>query len=223
MFGTLLASGAPRQPITRPAVIAGLLHLIIVVGAVRLTASVYPASRPAPRDTIPFQLDLPHEPTRSDWENRPGAPLEPAPQPLGEPPLPPPLELASPFDTPDWRGLVRVDTGGQSTELMHAADPIGPRFSTSEVDELPELLGALSPPYPEQLRRAGVNGLVRVEYVILPSGRADSASVRVIASTEPAFTTSVISALLSASFKPARRRGRPVAVLVQQTVRFQNR
>ena len=66
-------------------------------------------------------------------------------------------------------------------------------------------------------------GFVRLAYLILPSGRADSASVRVIASTEPAFTTSVIRALLSASFKPARRRGRPVAVLVQQTIRFQNR
>jgi len=131
--------------------------------------------------------------------------------------------LASPFGTADWRGLVRVDTGGQSTELVHTADPVGPRFSTSEVDELPELLGVLSPEYPERLRRAGVSGWVRVVYVILPSGLADSASLRVIASTEPGFTTSVIKALLSASFKPARRRGRPVAVLVQQTIRFQNR
>src|SRR3954464_2970504 len=97
MFGTLLASGAPRQPITRPAVIAGLLHLIIVIGAVRLTASVHPASKPAPRDTIPFQLDLSRDPTRSDRDNQPGAPLQPPPERLGEPPLPPPLELASPF------------------------------------------------------------------------------------------------------------------------------
>jgi hypothetical protein len=45
----------------------------------------------------------------------------------------------------------------------------------------------------------------------------------VIATTDPAFAMSSIEAVLGASFKPALRAGRPVAVLVRQTIRFQDR
>jgi protein TonB len=224
MFGTLLASNTARLPVTRPAFAAGLLHLLIVIVAVRLTASTPPASPSTPRDTIALELALPRDPTLSDGSNRPSASLLPAPLPLVTEPSPPPrLELASPYGAADWRGLTGVEATGRTTDPGRAGDSSGPRFSTAEVDQLPELRGSLNPSYPETLRRAGISGSVQLEYVILPSGRPDSASVRVIASTEPAFTTSVIRAVLSASFKPARRQGRPVAVLVQQTIRFQNR
>jgi TonB family protein len=92
-----------------------------------------------------------------------------------------------------------------------------------EVDELPEIRGRLRPSYPETLRRAGITGEVKLEYVIDQTGRADTGSVRVMATTDPAFAVSSIEAVLDASFKPALRAGRPVAVLVHQTIRFQDR
>jgi periplasmic protein TonB len=222
MFGTLLASGAPRQPMTRPAMAAGILHVIVVIGALRLTAAT-PSPHPvAPRDTIPFQLALPQDPIPSRADNAP-SPLAPAPLPPMEPSPPPPVQLASPYGLTDWEGLLRSNDVAPSPGLPSHSDSVAPRFSTAEVDELPRLSGTLIPLYPEGLRRAGISGSVQLAYVILPSGLVDSTSFRVIASTEPAFTISVISALRGASFKPARHRGRPVAVLVQQTVRFQNR
>jgi TonB family protein len=222
VFRTLLASRAPRQPMTQPAIVAGILHLIVVVGALRLTAATPSAHSVAPRNTIPFQLALPRDPSPS-VDGPPRAPVAPAPLPLMEPSPPLRLDLASPYSPADWNGLTRASIAGQPTRLPALPDSAASPLSSAEVDEFPELRGTLNPLYPERLSRAGVAGSVRVEYVVLLSGRVDSASVRVIASTEPAFTTSVISALLSASFKPARRRGRPVAVLVQQTIRFQNR
>jgi protein TonB len=135
----------------------------------------------------------------------------------------PRIDLASPYRAADWSGLMRVESPDGTVGVGPMADSARVRFATAEVDQLPELRGSMNPLYPERLKRAGVSGSVQVEYVILPNGRADSASVRVIDSTEPEFTTSVIRAVLSASFKPARRQGRPVPVLVQQTIRFQNR
>jgi protein TonB len=222
MFGTLLASGAARQPIGRPAIAAGILHLIILMGAVRLTATASPASPVVVRDTIPFQLALPRNPIPSSRAHPAPVPFAPAPLPQMRSTVLPRIELALPYQAADWAGLVG-NAAGRPAAPEVPADSVGFRFSTGEVDELPELRSPLNPPYPEHLRRAGINGSVHLEYVILASGRVDSASVRVIASTEPAFTIAVIGVVLSASFKPARRRGLPVAVLVQQTIRFQNR
>jgi periplasmic protein TonB len=223
MFGTLLASNSARLPLTRPAFAAGLLHLIIVLGAVRLTASATPTSLSPPRDTIALHIDAPSYPTPSRQNDSPSTPLAPAPLPLaGASPIPR-LDLASPYNAADWLPFVHVESGGRETDAVRVSDSSELRFSTADVDQLPELRGTLNPSYPERLRRAGISGSVQVEYVILPSGRPDPASLLVIASTEPEFTTSVIRALLGASFKPARRQGRPVAVLVQQTIRFQNR
>src|SRR3954454_20524558 len=223
MFGTLLASGAPRQPITRPAIIAGILHLVLVIGAVRLTAAAPSAAPVVRRDTIAFQLAPPRDPTPSGDGSAPPAPLAPAPLPLMEPSPAPRLELASPYGAADWDGLIRSAGAGLPADRGAPTDTLGLRFSTAPVDQPPELQGTLNPLYPERLRRAGISGSVQLEYVILPSGRVDSASIRVIANTEPAFAASVISAVHSASFKPARYRGMPVAVLVRQTIRFQNR
>jgi periplasmic protein TonB len=223
MFGTLLASNTARLPVTRPAFAAGLLHLIIVIGAIRLTASAPPAAPAAARDTIALQLAPPRDPALTAGGNPQSAPLAPAPVPLTSAPPIPRLDLASPYKDADWHRFVRVESAGRETGAVRPFDSSELRFSTADVDQLPELQGTLSPSYPEKLRRAGISGSVQLEYVILPNGRPDSVSLRVIASTEPAFTSSVIRAVLSASFKPARRRGRPVAMLVQQTIRFQNR
>jgi TonB family protein len=223
MFGTLLASGAARLPITRPAIAAGILHLLVVIAAARLTASASSAPPVVRRDTIALQLANPTDPTSSAGGSLPPTPLAPPPPPLTEASPVPRIDLASPYRAFDWSGLMRVEPPAGTIGVGPTADSARVRFSTEEVDQLPELRGTMKPLYPGRLKHAGISGSVQVEYVILPNGRADSASLLVIDSTEPEFTTSVIKALLGASFKPARRQGRPVAVLVQQTIRFQNR
>jgi TonB family protein len=111
-------------------------------------------------------------------------------------------------------------TSGRSIEPVIGGENV---YSAEEVDQVPELSAGMRPEYPEDLQRAGIGGAVLVEYVVLPNGRVDSASIRVISSTDTRFTMSVIECLLAASFKPARRRGLAVPALVQQTIRFENR
>jgi TonB family protein len=91
----------------------------------------------------------------------------------------------------------------------------------SALDELPALLNDLSPRYPEELRAATVNGEVVVEYVIDRNGRVLANSIRTIRSDHPGFTRSVREALLTARFRPGKRGGRSVPVLVRQRIRFE--
>jgi protein TonB len=87
-------------------------------------------------------------------------------------------------------------------------------------DEMPTLLAGLQPRYPESLRSTGLVGTVELEYVISSLGRVELGSIRVLRSTHQAFSEAAREALTTARFTPARRGGRPVAVLVRQTVRF---
>jgi len=96
-------------------------------------------------------------------------------------------------------------------------------FGAVEVDELPELMAEFRPRYPDGLRRAGVSGLVQLQYVVGSDGRVAERSVRVLTSSHPAFLLAALLALRDSHFKPARRGGRPAAVLVQQTIRFRYR
>jgi protein TonB len=93
-------------------------------------------------------------------------------------------------------------------------------FNAVEVDELPELVGDLRLRYPLGLERAGVSGVVVLEYVVGSDGRVNPGSVRALSSSHPAFFQAALEALRDARFKPARRWGRSIAVLVQQRIRF---
>jgi TonB family protein len=66
-----------------------------------------------------------------------------------------------------------------------------------------------------------LTGEVVVEYVVNADGRVTRSSFRIVRSTHPAFSRAVIEALVRARFNPARVGGRPVAVLVQQKIRFE--
>jgi TonB family protein len=223
MFRTLLASNSAPIPAARPAFAAALLHCLIIISAVRLTASSSPLSIPAPRDTIRlelYRLDDPEQLSAPRAEPPPSLPV--AARIVPELPAVPRVDFrfypthATPGD------LVRAELVPEPTGNIASHPPADSVFSVADVDDLPQVR-SLSPDYPPGLQRAGISGDVMVEYIVGPTGRADSASVRVIASTDPAFTMSVIKSVLSASFKPAHRSGKAVPVLVRQTIRFRNR
>lgn len=66
-----------------------------------------------------------------------------------------------------------------------------------------------APPYPSELRATGDTGTVRIRVAVDPSGRADSASVEVLASPHPAFTRAVLAMLPHYRFLPAETGGGP--------------
>jgi len=74
--------------------------------------------------------------------------------------------------------------------------------------------------YPPALRRAGLQGRVTVQAVIDTLGRAEPASLKVIARPNTAFDQSARAYVLHAVFRPARVKGRAVRVLIRVPVDY---
>jgi protein TonB len=62
--------------------------------------------------------------------------------------------------------------------------------------------------------------VVSVEYVVDTTGLADSASLRILRASNPAFSEAVRAALPGMRFIPGELDGRPVRQLVTQEFRF---
>lgn len=228
MFDTLLASKMGPSPWVRPAAAAILLHLGIILGAVTGTATS-PMSAPAVRDTIRLEIGRPASSKRQSISRAaPPNPhsIFPAPAPL-IPDIPlvaprldtPRSDLNTPLDPVALSGTASANDSAPASALGGPSSA----FAVTEVDQLPELAHALNPQYPEALRQSGLSGTVQLEYLISTDGRVDSGTIRVVQSTHRAFAAAAIKAVRGARFKPAQRGGRPVAVLVQQTIRFFSR
>src|SRR2546426_6800517 len=88
-----------------------------------------------------------------------------------------------------------------------AADQV---YSEATVDEPAAIVTAPPLEYPPALRQAGLQGRVTVQAVIDTLGRAEPASLKVIARPNTAFDQSARAYVLHAVFRPARVKGRAV-------------
>ena len=93
-------------------------------------------------------------------------------------------------------------------------------YAEAAVDEPPAIVSAPPLEYPPMLRRAGLQGRVTVQAVIDTLGRAEPASLKVIARPNTAFDQSARAYVLHAVFRPARIKGRAVRVLVKVPVDY---
>jgi protein TonB len=78
----------------------------------------------------------------------------------------------------------------------------------------------MRPRYPENLRQAGIEGRVEIEFVVDERGRVDMNTVKVLESTHALFTAAVRNALAGMRFTPARVGGNPVRQFVRLPVVF---
>ena len=93
-------------------------------------------------------------------------------------------------------------------------------YSESSVDERAEIVSAPPLEYPLALRHAGLQGRVTVQAVIDTLGRAEPASVKIVARPNTAFDESARAYVLHAMFRPARVKGRAVRVLITVPVNY---
>ena len=125
-----------------------------------------------------------------------------------------------------WRLADTDDFGdqGRDTTQSPAAPAIAGRdstFTTLEVDSTATRDPASSAPaYPASLLAQGIQGSVDAQYVVDTTGSADSASLRILASTHPDFTAAVRAALPGMRFTPARIGDQKVRQLVEQEFTF---
>ena len=121
------------------------------------------------------------------------------------------------------------DTGTPPTAPAITATPPAPVFhlpyheptyTSDQVDRRVEPLRGPVPVYPANLKAAGVEGVVRLRFVVTATGRVDSTTLGVVRTTEPGFVAPAIGAIRRWTFRPAEIRGKPVAQEVEQNVRF---
>jgi len=115
-----------------------------------------------------------------------------------------------------WAGFAR------NLLVVTAGNVVGGAvFIESEVDHpVQRDPSSAAPEYPPFLEEERIEGAVVVQYVVDTTGSADSTSLVVDESTNPAFAESVRDALPHMRFQPAEFQGRRVRQLVRQEFRF---
>jgi protein TonB len=91
-------------------------------------------------------------------------------------------------------------------------------FNIGDLDQPPVARVRQSPTYPYDMRRAGINGSVTVEFIISTEG--DVIDTRVVKSTHREFEMPALQAVGKWKFKPGRRRGQVVNVRASQQLEF---
>ena len=194
----------------RGAALAAAVHLIVVGVGLH---SVHQAEEPTHPQAVPAIYLSP-----APQHAAPGFAAVPAPVvgPITNLPYLPSID-------PGPIGVTTQYSPGQLVSLV-PGDPIEGRgtgvFDSRVVQDLPELLSAPPPRYPEMLRVAGFEGVVMVEGVVDTLGRFERGSLRVTASPHPQLSASAIESMAGALFRPGRVYGRAVRVLVQVPVQF---
>lgn len=233
MFTRLLASAAPNQRSGVSLAVSVAAHLAIGAGAIVLTAA------------RPMQRRVEHKPLI--YVTPPSAPpVEVPTMPSGTPGAPsstvPPLavphvatvdlsavvpnvlpDVGDPLANPaaGWsRGTfvpTESGTGGTTVGSRGAGDPLDAASVEFPVELLP---GSMAPRYPEVLRNAGVEGQVRVRFVVDTLGAVEPGSVTILEATNPLFATAVREALLRQRFRAALVGKRRVRQLVEEPFVF---
>lgn len=175
---------------------------------------------PAPRELLP----VPSPPTSV-------APREPREKTdrrntsLQSPNPPAPASPVSTTDTmphftiaigvaPDAYGSVAAAASARPTADIGDAAPI----SEALVDIRARLLEGRAPTYPEDARAGGVEGDVRLELIVDPDGKVETA--RVIQGANASLERAALEAVRSFRFDPAKRSGHRVRVRMGWSIEF---
>jgi len=215
----------PRSPAGFAASLA--LHGILVAGAVLLTSRVPTRHAVRSEATVRFLRPAPARPPVATTRASAPQPASPGTMsvinvpiliPDGIPPMDP-LRAVINFDQPFEFRVGAQTRAGTTTDVN--VEP-GSAMLADQV-EVQVVLDPRSPMprYPQLLKDAGVEGAVRVRFVVDTLGRAELASVQVLESSHAAFTVAVQAALPRMRFAPARVGQRPVRQLVEFPLQFQ--
>ena len=106
------------------------------------------------------------------------------------------------------------DTGKEAGAAEH-----GP-YMEFQVEKAVERIGGDSPEYPSSLRDSGVEGTVLAQFVVGENGRYEGGTLKILSSSNPAFTAAVKDALPRMKFSAAQIGGKKVSQLVQMPFQF---
>ncbi len=128
------------------------------------------------------------------------------------------VETNSPTDAKTENGSSTNEGNATSNSAASAASAAS---NGAEDNPLPQPVATnAAPPYPEEARAAGLQGKVTLRLRIGVDGRVES--LKLLASSRtPSLDESALATVKQWRFEPARRLGRPVAMDVKTSVKFE--
>ncbi len=116
---------------------------------------------------------------------------------------------------------VKGGTGkeGDTGKDAGVKDDHGP-YMEFQVEKPVEKIGGDAPEYPSSLKDQGVEGQVLAQFVVNESGRYEPGTLKILNSSNPAFTAAVKEALPRMKFSAAQIGGKKVQQLVQMPFQF---
>jgi len=91
-------------------------------------------------------------------------------------------------------------------------------FDASELEKKPEAVSQVAPAYPTELRKAKIDGVVTLLFIVSEEGRVEDA--RIENSTRPEFEKPALDAIRKWRFRPGVKDGQPVRTYSRIPMRF---
>ena len=112
------------------------------------------------------------------------------------------------------------DADSKGKEAGEKAEEHSGPYMEFQVEKAVEKIGGEAPEYPDQLKSQGIEGSVIAQFVVNESGRYESGTLKILSSSNPAFSAAVKEALPRMKFSAAQIGGRKVQQLVQMPFQF---
>jgi protein TonB len=235
VFENLIESKPKKERTVAQTIVSIVVHALLFVGAAKATQGAAEIVQEKIAEQADFVLnEIPPPPPPPPEEIPPDAVITTNPPPMGfqtiMPPrdLPteiPPVNLNEKFDARDFSG--RGVAGGVATGVIGGTGPVitdaivmTESYTVDQVDDPASYLSGPSPVYPEVMRGVGIEGVVRLRFVVGVNGRVEANTIQVVSSSNKAFEANAVEGIKKIIFKPARMRGQPVRQLVEQNIRF---
>jgi protein TonB len=107
---------------------------------------------------------------------------------------------------------------GEVRSLITAQSIQDETFDVSELEKKPEPVSQVPPIYPAELRKAKLEGLATLVFILNEEGRVEQA--RVESSSRPEFDKPALDAIRKWRFRPGLRNGQAVRTFIRQPMRF---
>lgn len=150
-------------------------------------------------------------------------PPPPEPEPEEEPPppqlsdAPQPMNLSVDLDVAMGSGGA-FGSGSGLFDGNNVANDLMDAFDVAELERRPEVVSSVSPVYPAELRKAKVEGVVSIVFVLDEEGRVEDP--RVENASRPEFEKPALDAVRKWKFKPGLKDGNPVRTYMRLPMRF---
>ncbi len=107
---------------------------------------------------------------------------------------------------------------GEARKMMATETSQESAFDVSELEKRPEPISQVAPTYPAELRKAKVEGMVTLVFLLSEEGRVEDA--RVENSSRPEFEKPALEAVRHWRFRPGMKDGQPVTTHLRLPMRF---